>query len=166
MSVLSADIHRAVNSLWNSSGLDDLFTALWPSDITDSEFQVLNDGEAGPAQPMPYCVFEQGAGSTTARMSSRGSVIREIRDIPWEFRVHARAVSGDSRTAKEIAAYLIEEITKVYGGHPTDNPTALTLDNGNFLIAQYQNDYGIRTGDDEHEWIVGYLFRVDVPVAV
>lgn len=166
MSVAAADLHKAVNTAWDNASLDGKFTALWDSDVTASEYEPLNDGEGDPSLPMPYCVFEQSAGNTSSRASAYGSYLREIRDISWEFRVHARTISGDTRTPKEIAAYLIEEIMKVFGGHPTQAPTGLTLDNGNFLIAQYQNDYGIRTGDDEYEWIVAYVFRIDVPVAV
>lgn len=166
MSIASEDLHKAIASLWSSSGLDATFKALWDSGVAESEWLSLNDQEAYPKQPFPYCVFEQSPGSTTDRMSGGTDSLQEIRDIPWDFRVHARAIDGDSRTAKEIAADLNEEIMKVFGGHPTESPTDLILDNGNFLIAQYQNDYGVRTGDSEYMWIVSYVFRLDVPVAV
>ncbi len=166
MSVATADLHKALNTVWNASSLDATFKALWDASITDAEFPALHDQEAAPGQPFPYCVLDQSASSTVNRMSATGAFLREVRDVSWSLHVHARAVSGDSRTAKEIAAYLAEEIMKVFGGHPTVAPTALTLDNGNFLIAQYQNDFVIRTGDDEYRWTVEYVFRSDVPVAV
>ncbi len=165
MTVASADLHKGVIAVWNASGLDALFQALYNAGVDSSEFTVLNDQEGAPGQPFPYCVFQQSLGLTTSRMSGPGACLREIRDTPWDFKVHAKAVSGDSRTPKGIAAYLVDEIMKVFGGHPTINPTDLSLDNGNFLITQYQNDFGIRTGDEEYQWNLSYIFRLDVPVA-
>jgi len=55
----------------------------------------------------------------------------------------------------------------VFGGHPTVAATgAIILTNGKHLITQYQNDFGIRIDDNEYQWVVEYLFRIDVPVAV
>jgi len=166
MSINAADLHEAINAAWEASVLNATFRALWDADVVPAEFPVLHDQEAGPGQPFPYCVFEQSGGITTDRMSGGTDFIREIRDVPWVFRVHARAVDGDDRTAKGIAAALAEEVTKVFGGHPTVAETALTLDNGRHLLTQQQNDYGVKTGDDEYQWNVPYIFRLDVPVAV
>ena len=82
------------------------------------------------------------------------------------FRIHAREIASDVRTAKGIASDLAEEIMKVFGGHPTVAPIGLTLDNGHCLQSQYQNDYSVREGEDNFQWIVSYIFRVDVPVKV
>ncbi len=166
MSVASADIHKAVNTVWDASTLDASFKALWDADVDTTEFPVLHDQEATPEQPFPYCVYEISSSSTTDRMSGVGSTIREIRDVSWVFHIHAREVDGDGRTAKEIAAELAEEVMKVFGGHPTVAATDLSLDNGGFLISTYQNDMGIKTGEDEYQWNVIYIFKVDVPVAV
>lgn len=166
MSVGSADLHKAVNTAWAASTLDATFKALWEADIEADEFPVLHDQQATPNQPFPYCVYLQDTGVTADRMSGGNTSLREVRDVPWSFHVQARAVDNDSRTPKEIAAFLAEEILKVFGGHPTETPTGLTLDNGNYLIAQYQNDFGVRTGDNEYRWDVNYVFRIDVPVAV
>jgi len=164
MSVSAADIHNAINVLWNSSGLDGKFTTLRESVTTD--FPVLNDMEAAGSAVFPYCVMEQGEMVTTSRMSSTGLFIREIRDVGWFFRVHAKDVSGASRNAKQIATYLAEEIMKVFGGHPTGNPTKPELAHGGFLIAEFLRDFSIREDDDNYMWTVEYAFRVDVPVAV
>jgi len=166
MSVAGASVSKALVAAWDDAGLDAKFKALWAGEVSADEFIVLHDQEASPQQPWPYCVLEQISASTTSRMSGGVSHLREIRDVDIRFHVHASEVSGDSRTAKEIAAYLCEEIMKVFGGHPTEAPSALTLDHGKFLIAQYQSDYGVRTGDETYEWLVHYIFRIDVPVAV
>ncbi len=166
MSVASADLHKAVSSLWGTSGLNATFTALWAAGVVANEFVSLQEDEAVPKQPWPYCVFDQGVGITADRMSSIGDFIREVRDVPWDFRVLARARDGDSRTAKEIAAYLAEEIMKVFGGHPTISPSNLALDNGNYLQATYLNDVPMKLGEDEYQWVISYNFKIDVPVAV
>ncbi len=160
----ASDLHKAVAALWVSTGLNASFNQYWEV-ANRTVFTVLNDGQAAPQQPTPYCVFEQSAGSTTARMSGVGTINQEIRDIPWKFRIHAQLIDGDLRTAKEIAADLAELVLKVFGGHPDTPPQDLTLTNGNFLITQYQSDFGLRTDDDSHQWTIDYLFRLDVPVA-
>jgi hypothetical protein len=164
MSIGSADIAKAVNSLWDSSGLTALFTTYWTADER-AQFDALNDTMAAPQNAFPYCVFEVEPAATTSRMSGRGDVKREIHDVPLTFRVFAKTV-GDSRTSKEVAAALIEEISKVFGGHPSTAPTDMVLDNGNFLIAQYQTDYGVRVEEEVWSWVISYLLRVDAPVAV
>ena len=169
MSVASASVHKAVNTVWDASTLNASFLALRDASVVDADFPVLNDQEATPAQPFPYCVYEQSSSSTTDRMSGAGSTIREIRDVSWNFHIHAREVDGDARTAKEIAADLAEEVMKVFGGHPTVAATDLSpsLDNSGFLISEYQTDFGVRSGeDDEYRWDVQYILKVDVPLAV
>jgi hypothetical protein len=163
--ILSADIHKAVNDVWNARLLDNPFTSLWSDPSLASEFPVLHDQEAGPGQPFPYCVFEQSAGLITDRMSDDKTTKWEIRNIPWVFRVHARSLSG--QTAKEVATSLIDRIAREFGGHPVATPELdMVLDNGNFLLTQYVNDFGVRDGDDEYQWTLEYLFRVDVPIGV
>lgn len=163
MAVTTADLDKAINAVWDAQSLDTLFTVYWSSGQID-DFIVLHDQEAQARTPLPYCVYVIGTGSTTTRMTGHDKNERhEIRDIPVSFRVHAKQSGGN--TAKSIAADLIEEIMKVFGGHPSSTPESLTLDNGIVLISQYQSDFGINTGDEEHQWSLNYLFRVDVPVA-
>ena len=165
MSVAGADIAKAVSALWDSSGLNARFTAYWTA-TQEAQFDVLNDMEASPQNAFPYCVFELEGTETVARMSGVGDVKREIRDAPLTFRIHAKQVSGDARTAKNIVAALAEEVIKVFGGHTSVGPSEMALDNGNFLISQYQTDYGVRTEDDVWSWVISYTLRLDVPLAV
>lgn len=161
----SADLHKAINTVWDASGLEALFTAYWESGV--GEFLALNDQEASPSQPFPFCVFMLDPSMKMNRMSGLegcSDEIREIRDVPLRFTVHSRKMDNQSDSEKVIGATLLEEVIKVFGGHPTTKPTALTLDNGNHLITTYQNDYGVRTGEDEYAWVVNYLLKVDVPV--
>ena len=163
MSIGSADLRKAINTVWDASSLNSLFTAYWESGV--GSFIVLHDQEAVSGQPFPYCVFSVGPGTTLDRMSGcDGNTVMEVRDLPLRFTVHARRMTAQSDSEDVIAASLLEEIIKVYGGHPDTPPTALTLDNGNHLITTYQNDFGIRSGDDEYAWTVSYLLKVDVAV--
>src|SRR3990167_4546854 len=103
MSVLAVDLHQAIVTVWEASTLNTQFKAYWPA-ANQSEFAVLNDQEASPAQPFPYCVFNQDQGSTTGRMTGAATAGRiEIHEIPWEFHVHAKAHTS-AKSAKKIAA--------------------------------------------------------------
>lgn len=164
MSVLSADLHKAVVTAWNASTLDALFKAYWSS-ANQSEYVVLHDMEAAAAQPFPYCVFSSPEGRTTGKMSGSGTTRQEIREIPWEFHIFAREFSSVAKSSKQIASELAEEIIKIFGGHPTSIPSTLALDNGNFLQSCYETDFGVRVGDNEYKWIVKYTFTLDVMVA-
>lgn len=168
MSVGSADVCKAINAAWDAQSMDDHFTDLWASSVTSSDWEVLHDAEASDDQPFPYVVFEIGVPNTIERMSGNdeNDVLMEVRDVPLSFSVYARKISGDGRTAKQIAGDLAEEIMKTFGGHPSESPSALTLDNGTALLVEHQTDYGVRQGEDEWQWVVDYVVRVDVPVAV
>ena len=167
MSSGQADLHTAINTVWDASGLDAIFQALHNSDVTSSDWEILHDTQAAAGQPFPYCVYQLFTGSLTTQMSSMNvGFVRHIHDIVGEFRIHAKKTSGDSRDAKQLAAYLMDEVKKIFGGHPTVSPSNLVLANGNFLTTQYQSDLGVRTGESEYQWNITYRFRLDVPVAV
>lgn len=163
----SADLQKAIVAAWSASTLNATFKALWPAGTDPAAFAVLYDQEAAPGQPFPYCVLSQPSTSVTSRSSGKMGTTskRSIRDLTLEFHIHASAAGGKS--GKRNAADLAEEVMKVFGGHPTVAPTGtLTLDNGGHLVTIYQTDYGVVTGDEECQWVVSYLFRIDVPVMV
>lgn len=163
MSSGSAHIHAAIATAWDNYGIDDEFTQYWTTQ-QKQRFLSLNDGEAAPGQPFPYCVFEQPAGTVSSRMSGCTWTEKHIiHDVPWTFRVHASAI--DARSAKDVAASLVDMIMWRFGGHPTKSPSVVTLAAGQIANIQYQTDYGVRTGDDEYQWNVVYLITADVPVA-
>jgi len=163
MSVGQDDLLKSINTIWDASTLDATFKALW-TDVPDGDdFPVLHDTEAGGEQPWPYCIFESQPGTVVTRMSKGTDDLWMIRDEPAMFKIHACEVDGDVRTAKEIAADLVEEIMKVFGGHPTVAPESMSLDNGDHLVTLYQNDYSVREADSCWVWTVNYVFRIDVP---
>lgn len=165
MSIASAAIHEAIADAWADYDIDNEFTQYWTA-AQQAAFTSLNDGEAAPGQPYPYCVYEGLSGTISSRMSGHSAIEKHIiREIPWVFRVHAATMTGDSRSAKAIAASLIEVILKRFGGHPTLAPSQLTSSSGSIINMQYQSDYGLRTGDNEYQWTIEYLIVADVPVA-
>lgn len=166
MAVNLADLSKAINTAWDASTLDTTFEAYWSVD--SGEFYVLNDEMAPEGQPWPYVVMDQPNQTVVSRSSSTtDNSKREIRDIEVRFNIFAQRNPGSSLDPKQHAEQLAEEIMKVFGGHPSTSPTAtITLDNGNHLITRYQNDFGIMISDDEYQWVLVYLFRVDVPVAI
>lgn len=164
MTVSTLDLHKAIETVWDANDLDSTFKAYWDSsNITKDNYTVLNDGEGAPGQPLPYCIFEQMPGSTQVRMSRGKTSTYEIRDVPWQFRIHTRKTNNQS--SKKIAETILNAMLRIFGGHPTVAPQPLTLDNGAVLYSQYQNDQGVRTGDEEHVWLLDYVFRLDVPQA-
>lgn len=164
MSWLSSDIHKALARAWSQQGLDTLFQSYWsPADHT--KYITLNEGEAAPGTPFPYGVVEQVPYTDNMRMSGGVAFSKNIiRRVPFLFHIYATATLTQS--AKQVAERLLSEVTGVYGGHPTKTPTQLTLDHGNVLNCQYQNDYSVREGDTEHRWVIEYILTVDAPYSV
>lgn len=158
-----ADLLKSINAVWDASTLDATFKALWVATPDGDDFPVLHDTEAGGEQPWPYCICEVQSGTVSDRMSKGTNDLWTTRDVPGTFKVYAPEVVGDSRSAKQIAADLGEEVMKVFGGHPDVTPEEMTLDNGNHLVTLYQNDFSIREYDAHWMWMVSYVFRIDVP---
>lgn len=167
MTIASADIHQAIHAVWSASDLDNLFHALWDDSADTNRWPVLEGEEASPKHPFPYSVVEIEAPKTQMRMSGNGDTQHHLRQIPVVFHIHANEVTNDTRSSKEIAAYLVEEVMKVFGGHPTEKPSGtISLSHGNHVITQYDSDQGLQTEQDRYHWILRYTLLVDVPVAV
>ena len=160
-----ADISSAVCRLWDGANLDDVFTAFWDADNVGA-FPVLNEQQATPSSPFPYMIFEINTGRVITRMSGAGRTKYAIQEYPFEFRIHARYTSNDTRSPKEIAAYLAGEVMAVYGGHPTIEPQEMLLDTGSVVLVQHVSDFGARTGENEYQWKLNYLAKIDVPFKV
>jgi hypothetical protein len=166
VSIGNLDFEQAVNALWDGSDLSATFMVLWPSTAVSEDFNALVDQEASPKQPFPYCVYEVAAPNDVVRMFGGTGFIKKIKDTGLTFNIHAKIVDGDRRSAKEIAGTLAEEIKKVFGGHPTVAPQKLSLVHGGHLLTQFVNDYGVRTGDEEYQWVVAYTIKTDIPEAI
>lgn len=162
MSAATIEIHEAVAAAWIAWGLDDLFKSYW-SDADKLTYPTLNENEATPGQPHPYCVYEMPANVVENRMTGRvHNQQLQIRNNPLLFHVFARPFGSGS--AKEIAANLADRIMQDFGGHPTAQPKEMTLSNGGVILQQYQDDYSLREGDNEYSWTIEYNIKADVPV--
>jgi len=161
VSIGNADIQKTIQAAWIAGGLEAKFADL------GGESPALNFDEGSPEHEQPYCVWNLAAPDTETRMSgsSSAAIKQEIRNCVLRFDVHTKPVDGDARGASQIAAYLIEEIMKVFGGHPTVVATAdLTMDNGCMLDIGYMRDYCVKTGNNNYQWPLEYQVTVDVPV--
>lgn len=155
------DLHRAIVANWQAGSLDGQFSPYW----SNGSGHALNDTEAMKGQEFPYCVLDMGAFVVTDKMTGHSATERHwIYDVPVTFNVFANTVSGTS--AKQLAGNLAEEIMKIFGGHPTQAPLAVTLTQGNHLITQLQSEFGVKLGDQEHNWMINYNFKLDLPIAV
>lgn len=165
MSVLNADFNEALVTAWGNSTLDTIFKSYWAS--TDrSEFVALHDKEATAAQPFPYAIFEIGTPNTVNRMSSGDATHRrETRLIPVTFKIYSREIPSSGKSAKVLAKDLLEEVVKIFGGHPVTAPIGLTLTHGEVLQSTYKDDFSAKLDDQIFQWDVNYEFLVDVPVA-
>lgn len=164
MAITTAALHKAVVDAWATANLDSEFSGYWP--LADrSEYLALNDQEASPHQPFPFCVFEQQSMNVVDRMGGAVANTRyEIHDVAWQFRIHAQRDAETDQSAKTIAAALAAAVMAVFGGHPTEDPVALSLDSGQALTVMFESESPLRTGDDEYEWGISYLIRLDVPM--
>lgn len=160
----SYDLHKAIVKVWDDFSLDSVFNASWEESLR-SKFLVLNDSEAQPDQPWPYCVFSIVRSSTNSRSNGNGvNQVQEYRQTPLTFNVHARNTTTTS--GKRLAAEAAEEITQIFGGHSTVKPKEAALTQGGVLNLQYLTDYGVRTGTEEYQWVIEYMVHSDIPMMV
>ena len=162
-----SELHSAFKTAWEDAGLTGKFQAYWLA-ADRSNYTALNDGEAAPGTPFPYCVYEIVGGTVTDRMSGRTADGENymVQDVPITIKIFAGQHSTTS--AKAVSVALAEEVIKVFGGHPdpTESPVGLTLTNYGHLLTQYQTDFGARLGDREYLWTIEYIVRLDMPVSV
>lgn len=163
MSIGTADLLKAVKALWEAAGLDAEFQAFWPAGTTGEV--VLEDEQAKPGRAWPYCVLEVPEPRVTSRMSGDAARNWALRDYVLRFTVHADKSTADSRSAKEVAAHLAERVMAAFGGHPTELPRELELDNGGVPLVQHTSDYFVRDENYRVRWVITYRVQADVPVA-
>lgn len=108
----SWNVAKAVSAGWTAAGLDATFRAEW-ADPTDTDHLPLNDEEARPATPFPYCVFTvekpvplghtTGLDAATERKRTRVGVL---------FQVFAKRT--DAESAKSIAVRMATLIATAF----------------------------------------------------
>lgn len=161
----ASELEKAIKTAWESTGLNTLFEGYW-SGGDRSNFESLNDTEAAPGTPFPYCVFETTAASVVGRMSGTDCLKYQTVDVPWTFKIYAKQTN--SYSAKTVAITLAEQVLKYFGGHPNpaNTPISLEMDNNGFLIVQWERDFGMPKGEEEYLWVIEYTIKLDMPIAV
>ena len=157
------DVARAVAVLWGTSGLDSHFTRYWTTaEIAD--YLVLMDEEAAPTQAWPYCVYESVA-STTLRRSSASKPQKNRQEVNEDtLRFHVFAKDVDEKSAKALCSDLVDEILKVFGGHPDEYQRGLPLQNGSVINQEYNQTILVR--EDEEIWKATVIYTISYELSL
>lgn len=104
----SWNIHNAISQRWTDAGLDASFRAEW-TDPTDTAHQPLNDMEARPNTPPPYCVFEVELPVTIGHSTAAANSGRECKyvRIGVTFTIYAKRQT-DGESGKSVANRLLQ----------------------------------------------------------
>ena len=148
-------VDEGVALQWAAKNLDATFRSYWAAG--NDGFTPLNDTEARPNTPHPYCVYSAGTGRVVARSSGlvRDSKKRE-EAIPVSFTIHAKPVGALS--AKSVAKELAKRIKSAFD---PQNRLDFTPDCHITTLIQTP-DFGVREGDNEWMWVVSYDFHIDI----
>jgi hypothetical protein len=144
----SWDVWKAVVARWTLMGLTAKFTTHWAKG-TSSSYAALNDGEARPGTPAPYCVLEQGTGLRDYRSSheSDSSKTRVTDSTLFQFRLHGN---------KTHLVALVQEIADAFDNAP------LVVEGGScHLDIQRQPDFSVREADTQWVWVIPYEVRFE-----
>ena len=156
---MTTDLHAAIAALWLSSGLDEKFRQHWTNE-NSAEHLTLNDAQAGPNTPWPYCVYSIMPNSVVNRMSGDGPTDKHEHRMHFcRFTIHARQTTAKS--AKEMAAMMAEEVVRVFGGHPSSSPQSME----GVIQSTLSTDQGMRTETTSYSWLLDYEFLMESSVA-
>ena len=157
MGLRTFDIAQAIPALWATGVLDQHFTQYWTNQ-QKADYLVLMDEGAAPTQPWPYCVFEVIA-STQSSRSSASTPQRNRQEINEDtIRFHVFAKDRTLKSGKRLCSDLVEEILKVFGGHPEETHQDLPLQNGAVVNQEYNQT--ILMQEDEGIWKATVIYSV------
>lgn len=165
-----AALHTAIEEAWFASDVDRHFRSYWPiASQSSGRYITLMESEALPGQQFPYAVFSFGAGAVQARASAARSRLYKTqqREVPFTVTVYAETDQTAGKNAKQICIECVAEVLKLYGGHPTQAPTAqLSLSSGCVLNTKLINEFGTQENDSVYRWDIEYMILVDEKVKV
>jgi hypothetical protein len=137
--------------------LNETFRNYWPDPLA-VEYEPLNDGEARPVPPGPYCVYEKLPPSIVAHMSgadvSRADTENQFQSILVQFRIHAKSTA--TKSGKTIAKELAEFVSEAF-----DPGNVLVMENDRHVNTIRGVDFPVREGDTEWAWVLQYDVRID-----
>lgn len=147
MATSTAPIDKAMLARWNASTVP----ALVRGRRTDQSlvFDTLFQQIAAPKCPFPYVVFQREIARAVSQMSYSATEGKQIREIPWRFRVHAQ----NKAVSEEIANSILD----LYENQ------ALATEVGCGILIKYGTDWSNREKEDEWLWIVDFDILFDAP---
>ena len=148
-------IDEGVIRRWELENLDAEFRAYW-SDPSAMQYSPLNDGEARPTPPGPYCVYEKQIPIVEGHDSGRSSATtNQSQRVTVQFTIHAKSTAALS--GKAIAKALAEKVCAAFD--PDRGPLDIAPDS---LVETIRGaDWHIREGDQEWAWVVTYDYVID-----
>ena len=161
----SANIDSAIATRWRQKNLNALFRQFW-TNPAESAYWPLNDTEARPNTPMPYCVYEKGTpirnGNSTGRECEPENLI-EYWQQSITFRLHAATKTTGphaNRTGKDILREIIGQgYPDGYGvlGAFDDFAGRLTMGgNDTHSHTETGGDFHTREDDDVWVWVLQF----------
>lgn len=150
----SWSLTEAVVTRWTESGLDGKFTATWPA-ASVGQYSALNDDEARPGTPLPYCVLEQPPDGRLGGDSGTGGSAKEYRDIRFTLTIFANGKYAAGRLARRVAMAMESERLPMPG------------DQMDRMIRLFRDiDNSQREEDLVHSWTLTYRAVIDGSVDV
>lgn len=153
------NVERGIIARWREAGLDDLFRAEW-DDPTNARYEPLNDGEARPEPPGPYCVYNLGVPRRTASMSGKtADTTIDVSAVALEFRIHA--VTSGRESGKSRAARLAAKVAEAF-----DPVNPIEICGDSWIQTARTSDNALRLGDDEWVWVLMLEITFEATYAV
>lgn len=148
-------VDEGIAARWKSSNLDAVFRAEW--DAGNDGYLPLNDEEARPETPFPYCVYEKGEPDIVQHHTgaASGADHQQIQRIPVQFTIHAKSTASES--GKQIAKRMAVEVITAFD----PGTDSLTMTPDCHIITYRGPDFDVRTGDEEWAWVILYDLLID-----
>jgi len=176
------DLHRFISGTWDQH-LDAFLVNMRRGNVPDLyvEFPTLFHNNPLPCHA-PYVLWHHALARSVSSMSQRdvgmpgdnsGSFLHQIWHVPVWFEVWALKLNwfGAPRSPQEVASRVMEEICRVFGGHPDHEPEELKFvpDASSALVdIIFEGDKGYHpesegfTATSMYYWRIDYTFVLDV----
>jgi hypothetical protein len=143
----SWSVAEAVKKRWDSKSLEDQFRALWGDKRDDPRWLALNDTEARPETPTPYCIYEQGESRPRTNMTGKtASTSQQIQDVPIQFTVYGRTKTQAKDFAKLVAGAF--------------DKADLDMQDDALVTIIRGSDFSARADDKTWSWTIQYTVRL------
>jgi hypothetical protein len=149
-------IHQAISARWDAGSLDDVFKSFW-NDPTDTDFEVLYEGEAADGAPHPYAVYSV---DEPEKLHGSGGVesdqIVEVLSYRVTFELHAAQIAARNMTAKAVAIELAKRVARSF-----DPDEPLDVSPYKWIQTRRGPDGDLPEGDKECAWVLIYDIEIE-----